>query len=215
MYENMKKNHANIEGEIASEFVYSHEAYGEKFFTFDLKSPRFSGENDYILVTVSERMLDVKNSFVGKCIRVQGQARSYNKWTDGKSKLIVTVFAKNVEFIDSAVAGKDTNSVVLEGYICTKPVYRRTPKGRNVADWIIGVGQYEKSYYIPCIAWERNAYYVSSLPVGSLIRITGRMQSRKYMKAISETEQEERIAYEFSANTIELVKEAETEVQGE
>lgn len=207
MYEN--NNQVTIEGEITTKFTYSHEMYGEKFFTFELKSPRFSDENDYIKVTVSERTFNVKQNCTGKSVRVQGQLRSYNKWKDNKSRLMVTAFAKKVEFIDCAVPGKDTNMVVLEGYVCTPPVHRITPLGRDIADWILGVDRnYRKNDYIPCISWGRNAHFVSKLPVGSLIRITGRIQSREYVKKISETENEVRIAYEVSVITIEPVKES-------
>ena len=65
---------------------------------------------------------------------------------------------------------------------------------------------YNKSDYIPIIAWGRNARFAKSLKVGNNVRIWGRIQSRNYQKRISDEETITKTAYEVSVNRMELVE---------
>lgn len=196
-------------GTVESEPVYSHELYGEGFFEFLLKVPRLSQQNDVIPITVSERILTEKKIVIGERVALNGQFRSYNKMVDEKSKLMLTVFVR--EFCQEVQ--ENPNIVELSGYICKSPIYRTTPFNREICDLLIAVNRaYNKSDYIPCIAWGRNARFLKNIDVGQKLAISGRIQSREYVKKLSETEAETRVAYELSINKINLEnQEFETE----
>lgn len=191
-----QSNKVFLKGEIVSEKRFSHEVYGEGFYETDLAVKRLSGQVDIIPVTVSERLMETHDFSVGTTVCILGQFRSYNKMIDGKSKLLLTVFVR--EIVDD-VEIKNPNSIVLSGFICKEPIYRTTPFNREIADVLIAVNRaYSKSDYLPCIAWGRNARFVKSLPVGERVCISGRIQSREYQKRISDTETKTMTAYEIS-----------------
>lgn len=204
-------NHITLVGKVTSEKRFSHEIYGEKFYIFDLSIPRLSGNADNIPITISERLLTENGLPIDSKISVNGQFRSYNCYQGEKNRLILTVFAKEIEFIENQEeipVGKDitTNEVVLDGYICKKPIYRKTPFGREIADILLAVNRsYNKSDYIPCIAWGRNAKFCETVPVGAEIRVIGRVQSREYEKKYEDGTVEKRVAYEVSASSLEII----------
>ena len=201
MNDNFSSNKVFLMGKVFSAPVYSHELYGEGFYEFYLEVPRLSGQTDVIPVTVSERLMVGKNLGNGEKIAISGQFRSYNKLENEKSKLMLTVFVR--DFLDYDESSDNPNSVELNGYICKEPVYRTTPFNREICDILLAVNRgYGKSDYIPCIAWGRNARFVKNIEVGGNVTLNGRIQSRKYNKKISETESEERTAYELSVNKI-------------
>ncbi|MBQ7642754.1 MAG: single-stranded DNA-binding protein [Clostridia bacterium] len=194
--EEKHNNKVFVRGEIVTEARYSHEIYGEGFYETDVMVKRLSGQADVLPVTVSERLIESHHLEIGSEICAVGQFRSYNKLSEGKSKLMLTVFVR--ELIDGSTA-KNPNSIVMSGYICKPPVYRTTPFNREIADVLIAVNRaYNKSDYIPCIAWGRNARFVKNLGVGDKIAVSGRIQSREYIKKISETESKTMTAYEVS-----------------
>ena len=196
-------NTAVISGTIASGFTFSHEVYGEKFFTFFLDCPRLSGASDILPVTVSDRLIGGRYS-VGDVIEINGQIRSYNSYVDGRTRLILTIFARDIRFAD--IGEQALNDIELNGFICKPCVYRTTPFGRKIADILLAVNRsFNKSDYIPCICWGRNAVFADSLDIGDNIKISGRMQSRVYQKKLSETEIIEKTAYEVSISKIELL----------
>ena len=191
-----QNNKVFLKGQIVTEARYSHEVYGEGFYEMDVLVKRLSGQGDVLPVTISERLIESNRLTVGSEIGAVGQFRSYNKLVEGKSKLMLTVFVRDL--VDGAEA-KNPNTIVLSGYICKPPVYRTTPFSREIADILIAVNRaYNKSDYIPCIAWGRNARFVKNLEVGEKIAISGRIQSREYTKRISETETRTMTAYEVS-----------------
>ena len=193
-------NKVFIRGEILSSAIFSHEIYGEGFYEMEVKVNRLSGQSDIIPVTISERLMQEKDLQVGSTISAIGQFRSYNKLVDGKSKLMLTVFVREVIDTDET---KNPNNIVLSGYICKEPVYRTTPFNREISDVLIAVNRaYNKSDYIPCIAWGRNARFVKNLNVGDFITISGRIQSREYQKKYSETDIRTLTAYEVSINKL-------------
>lgn len=196
-----QSNKVYLCGTVESDPVYSHELYGEGFYEFLLKVPRLSGQNDIIPLTVSERIINDAKIAVGERIALNGQFRSYNKMVDEKSKLMLTVFVRDF----CAPGEENPNTVELSGYICKPPIYRTTPFNREICDLLIAVNRaYNKSDYIPCIAWGRNARFVKSVEVGQKIVIQGRIQSREYVKKLSEIQSETRVAYELSINKINI-----------
>lgn len=202
-----KNNKVFISGEMVSEPVFSHEVYGEGFYDIFVSVKRLSGQCDCLPVTISERLLTDKAIKVGDTINALGQFRSYNKLVDGKSKLMLTVFVR--ELFDYSII-KNPNTIVLSGYVCKQPVYRTTPFNREIADVLIAVNRsYNKSDYIPCIAWGRNARFAKNLAVGEKIAICGRIQSREYQKRISEEEVKVMTAYEVSISKLSAYENAD------
>ena len=194
-------------GEIVSDFTYSHEIFGEGFYMVDVSVERLSDSIDIIPLMVSERLLDVNGDYKGMYIVVNGQFRSYNRHEERKNKLVLSVFAREIDFVDEIGENTKSNQIYLDGYICKEPVYRKTPLGREIADLLLAVNRpYGKSDYIPCICWGRNARYASNFEVGARCAVWGRIQSREYMKKISEEELEKRIAYEVSVSKLELME---------
>lgn len=195
-------NRAEVIGDIHTAFTYSHEVYGETFYSFTVVLPRLSDSVDYIKVIVSDRLIGDAAYAVGDKVHIIGQFRSYNNYSDTGNKLILTLFAKSI------CHAEDTddyfNEILLNGFICKQPVYRTTPFGREITDILLAVNRnHNKSDYIPCIAWGRNAKFAETLNVGDNIVITGRMQSRDYQKKLSETETVTKTAYEISVSKIE------------
>lgn len=174
----------------------------------DVLVTRLSESADIIPLMVSERLLDVTKDYRGYKIMVTGQFRSYNRHEERKNKLVLSVFAREIEFIDEIEESSKTNQIFLDGYICKEPIYRKTPLGREIADLLLAVNRpYGKSDYIPCICWGRNARFASGFEVGARCAVWGRIQSREYVKKISETETEKRVAYEVSVSKLERLDE--------
>lgn len=206
-YQSEKNNKVFISGEIVSEAEFSHEVYGEGFYEMNVLVKRLSGQGDILPVTISERLISDKDLKVGVTINAIGQFRSYNKLVEGKSKLMLTVFVR--ELIEE-VNIKNPNTIVLSGYICKPPIYRTTPFNREIADILIAVNRsYNKSDYIPCIAWGRNARFAKNLAVGEKIAISGRIQSREYQKRITEDDIRTLTAYEVSISKLSAYENAE------
>ena len=202
-----ENNQVTMIGEIVSEFEFSHEVYGEGFYLVDISVSRLSDSVDYIPLMVSERLVDVTQSYIGETISVSGQFRSYNRHEEKKNRLILSVFVRELEFVDEIEDDIKSNQIYLDGYICKEPISRKTPLGREIADLLVAVNRsYGKSDYIPCICWGRNARYASSFEVGSHVEVYGRIQSREYIKKIGEEQTEKRVAYEVSVNKIEFLE---------
>ena len=204
----MENNQVVIMGTIAGGFTYSHEIFGEGFYMVDVEVQRLSDSTDLIPLMVSERLMDVTRDYTGTMVMITGQFRSYNRHEEKKNRLILSVFAREVEMIEEMGESAKSNQIYLDGYICKEPIYRKTPLGREIADLLIAVNRpYGKSDYIPCICWGRNARFASSFEVGTRCAIWGRIQSREYMKKLSEETAEKRIAYEVSVNKLDLLDE--------
>ncbi|MCH5184711.1 MAG: single-stranded DNA-binding protein [Oscillospiraceae bacterium] len=201
-----ENNKAVIVGKVEEGPIFSHEVYGEKFYGFLMCVPRLSDVNDYIRVLISERLMLDRELNEGDEVEVVGQFRSYNNY-NGSSRLLLTVFAKDIIYSDFPDI-KNPNSIYLNGYICKPPVYRTTPFGREITDMLMAVNRsYNKSDYIPVIAWGRNARYCKNLAVSDNIRIWGRIQSREYQKKLSDDETITKTAYEISVSKLEKVEE--------
>lgn len=202
----IENNQVTIIGEIASEFAFSHEVFGEGFYMVDVLVKRLSNSDDRIPLMISERLIDVNQNYTGEYIMATGQFRSYNQHEERKNRLVLSVFVREVSFVEEELDGAKTNNILLDGYICKRPIYRKTPLGREIADLLLAVNRpYGKSDYIPCICWGRNARFASGFEVGEHVQVLGRIQSREYVKKLSETESEKRVAYEVSVSKLECV----------
>ncbi|MDY5576328.1 MAG: single-stranded DNA-binding protein [Lachnospiraceae bacterium] len=200
----IENNRVSIIGEIVSDFRYSHQVYGEGFYIVDVAVSRLSESSDVVPLMVSERLVDVTENCVGRLVETSGQFRSYNRHEGLKNKLVLSVFVREWEFVDENPEAGKTNQIYLDGFICKAPIYRKTPLGREIADLLIAVNRpYGKSDYIPCIAWGRNARYASTFEVGGKIQVWGRVQSREYVKKISDEEIEKHTAYEVSVSKLD------------
>lgn len=203
----IENNKVSVIGEVVSEFTFSHEVFGEGFYLVSLAVSRLSDQVDVIPLMVSERLLDVKQDYRGQTVEAIGQFRSYNCHEGVKNRLVLSVFVRELNFLEEFTDCTKTNQIYLDGYICKEAIYRKTPLGREIADLLLAVNRpYGKSDYIPCIAWGRNARYASGFAVGSRVRVWGRVQSREYTKKLSETQCEKRVAYEVSIRETEVIE---------
>ena len=211
----IKNNVVDIAGRVVTEFEFSHAVYGEGFYVCEVEVPRLSDSFDRIPIMVSERLLDISQSYTGKYVIAQGQFRSYNKHENGRSRLLLSVFVREIlveeevqECEEQNVVQNTPNNIFLDGYICKEPNYRKTPLGREIADVLIAVNRpYNKSDYVPAIAWGRNARYAQNLKIGNHIRIWGRIQSRIYQKRTETMEVTSHTAYEVSISKLEILSE--------
>ncbi len=231
----LENNYLTLVGKVTSEKQFSHEIYGERFYSFDLSVPRLSGNADIIPVTVSERLITDEMMQIGTKLLIKGQFRSYNSYENERNRLILTVFAKDIEKLEEEVPKTEvneegeevqvndfvkketvTNEVILIGYICKKPIYRQTPFGREIADLLLAVNRaYNKSDYIPSIAWGRNARFCQNLEVGTEVKIVGRIQSRNYEKKYEDGTIVKKVAYEVSVGSLEVIRESEDSNEAE
>ncbi|HKM33211.1 MAG TPA: single-stranded DNA-binding protein [Lachnospiraceae bacterium] len=206
----IENNQVTIMGEIVSNFTYSHEIFGEGFYMVDVRVQRLSDSFDIIPMMVSERLIDVTADYSGYYVEVNGQFRSYNRHEERKNRLVLSVFAREISFMEEIEENAKTNQIYLDGYICKAPIYRKTPLGREIADLLLAVNRpYGKSDYIPCICWGRNARFASTFEVGEKCGVWGRIQSREYMKKVEEEQVEKRVAYEVSVSKLEVIRESE------
>ena len=201
----IENNKVTVIGKIVSGFTFSHEVFGEGFYVVDLEVSRLSEQSDIIPLMISERLLNVGEDYIGCTVEATGQFRSYNRHEGTRNRLVLSVFVREISFMEEFTDYTKTKQIFLDGYICKIPIYRKTPLGREIADILLAVNRhYGKSDYIPCIAWGRNARYASGFEVGARVRIWGRVQSREYTKKLSDSECEKRVAYEVSVSKLEF-----------
>ena len=210
-----ENNIITLVGTIVSERTFSHEVYGEGFYSFNLEVPRLSENSDIIPVTVSERILSDEFK-IGEKVVIDGQFRSYNNYENEKNKLVLTVFVKDIKILTEDMEIPNPNEICLTGFICKKPIYRTTPFGREIADILLAVNRaYNKSDYIPCIAWGRNARFCQNIEVGEKVKLWGRIQSRTYEKKFEDGTSEIRRAYEVSVSKMEIERDDADDVHEE
>lgn len=199
-------NKVKLTGTVVSEPEFIYEVYGEQFFNLFLEVKRINGVADIVPLTISERLFNLEDKFTGTVVRVSGQFRSFNKHEENKNRLVLSVFVREIERVVNDY--DEENEIEIDGFVCKDPVYRKTPLGREIADILFAVNRsYGKSDYIPCIVWGRNAVYTSGLPVGTHLKLTGRIQSRGYVKMYEDGTEEQRTAYEVSVSKINVLEE--------
>lgn len=198
-------NQVKITGRVLGKAKYNHEIKGESFYIIDIEVERLSNVSDIIPIMISERLINLSLDYTGLYVKVEGQFRSYNKREEYTSNLKLFVFTNEIEFLECAPSYIE-NEIILNGYICKPPIYRKTPSRREISDILLAVNRpYGKSDYIPCICWGRNARFIDDMQVGTNVHITGRIQSREYQKKINDEEFETRIAYEVSVNNLKVI----------
>lgn len=206
----IETNIVKVIGKVKTEMKFSHEMYGEGFYSFELEVPRLSDFADVLPITISERLFVNMDFSVGTYVVIDGQLRSYNRYINNSNKLMLTIFARDIyipQEDEMEELMKKPNEIFIDGYICKQPVYRTTPFGREISDLLIAVNRpYNKSDYIPCISWGRNARFCEKLLIGDHIKVWGRIQSRNYQKKLSNGETEVKVAYEVSVSKLEYVK---------
>lgn len=201
----MDNNQVTLTGKVVSDFTFSHELYGEKFYEFNLEIPRLSDTTDILPLTISERLITDK-LVPGVFVDVIGQLRSYNNYKGSGNKLKLTIFARTIVILEGESENKNPNQIILNGFICKQPICRKTPFGREIADLILAVNRsYNKSDYVPIITWGRNAKFSEQLKVGDNVKIWGRIQSRPYEKKLEDGTTVQKIAYEVSVSKMEIV----------
>ena len=211
-----ENNYLVLIGKIISDKTFSHEIYGESFYVFNLEVPRLSGNEDIIPITISERLIANFDLTIGRKVVIEGQFRSYNSYENEKNRLVLTVFAKDIIDYKEEQEENVSNEVVLNGYVCKKPIYRKTPFGREISDILLAVNRaYNKSDYIPCIAWGRNARFCENMEVGTEVKVVGRVQSRTYEKKFEDGRTEQRVAYEVSIGSLEVINKEENSNQSQ
>ncbi|MEG0051285.1 MAG: single-stranded DNA-binding protein [Terrisporobacter sp.] len=204
-------NVVNLKGELEDELEFSHEIFGEKFYSTKIRIHRLSNSYDVLPMTISERLLEEIDFENEKLVSVVGQLRSYNKNVDNRNKLVLTVFVREIKPVEE-IDTKDPNSIFLDGYICKMPIYRKTPLGREITDLLVAINRpYNKSDYIPSIIWGRNAKFAKTLQVGDRIQMWGRVQSRTYDKRTDTGNAVKKVAYEVSVSKIKKVSLEEEE----
>lgn len=185
----------NLVGKIVSGFEKSHSLYGETFYNVTICVKRESGNLDLVPLLISDRLINMSVQY--KDVHITGDIRSYNQRDTEKSRLKVYIFVNSIESIDEE---ENINDILIEGYVCKPPVYRRTPLGREITDLMLASNRaYNKSDYIPCIVWGRNAVYSKNLNTGDRVRVEGRLQSREYTK-----DNEVKTTYELSVKLLEV-----------
>ena len=200
----MESNIAELCGIVMSELEFSHKTYGEVFYTFVLGVQRRSGYVDELNVMVSERLIYDNPPHRNQFLEIKGQIRTYNEIAEGKNKLNVVVFAREIYLCEDF--GYYENYIYLEGFLCKIPIRRTSPLGRDICDMMVAVNRmYNKSDYIPCIAWGRNAGYGEQLAVGTRLLLEGRLQSREYKKKLEDGIVETRKAFEVSILKMEEI----------
>lgn len=198
-------NIAHVCGVVTGELKLNHKTYGEAFYTFEVGITRNSGYEDRIKVMASERILRILPVAVGMYVDIEGQVRTYNEDVGGRNRLNIVIFARDLA--ETEADAFPVNDIYLEGYLCKKPLSRTSPLGRKICDLMLAVNRmYNKSDYIPCIAWGRNAVYSASFAVGDKIAIRGRLQSRQYRKKQEDGGVMTKTAYEVSILQMEPVE---------
>lgn len=213
----VENNIVKLGGIVSEDLELSHELYGENFYKFYMDIERLSGQKDKIPVIISERLIDINNFKKGLVIKLEGQYRSYNQMiSENRSKLVLTVFVKELEIDPKEERVTTLNELTMIGTICKQPIYRKTPLGREIADILLAVNRaYNKSDYIPCILWGRNAKFSEKLNVGEDVQIVGRIQARGYEKKFPDGTSENRVAYEVSVSKFERIEKTEAIEQEE
>lgn len=191
-------NKVVLAGKIVAPIKFQMEHKGEAFYRTILEVNRQSGQCDLIPLLLSKRLLDDTKNYEGQLVCVTGQFRSYNNHEQIKTRVLLHAFVKELNLLNSVEEAGSMNEILLNGFLCKPPVYRKTPLGREIADVLLAVNrEYGRTDYIPCIVWGRNARFVSRLKVGNQVQVTGRIQSRVYEK-IKGNETVKKRAYEVS-----------------
>ena len=193
------KNRIFLRGRLAAPPVPSHTNHGVQYYTLPLTVRRLSGAEDRLNVVASQEQLALFPPLeAGDPLSVTGEVRTFNNRSCVGSRLVVSVFAREL----SQEEGEDENRLELSGALCKPPALRSTPLGRTICDMILASNRrYGRADYLPCIAWGSLAYRCGSMAVGDPLDLEGRLQSRVYTKEI-DGQVQERTAFEVSVMSL-------------
>ena len=195
-------NQILLRGELDTLPAFSHESHGRRFYSFTLAVERLSGTMDLLHCVAAEELVQALDPSGGEMVELIGQVRSFNNRSGAGRRLVISAYAEQLRTCDDEPA----NEVILCGSICRQPIFRRTPLGREICDLMLAVNRpYRRADYLPCILWGHTAQHCANFPVGTTLQLTGRLQSRTYVKQL-ETGSEQRVAYEISAITAGAVE---------
>lgn len=201
MLSQQETNLARFVGTLATEPEVDHRIGDNVFYKCNLQVQRTSGTCDTIPLLLGERKLNQLSYRlrVGMRISVSGMVCTYNVKDGERTHLKIYVL---VSYIDTVIS-EELNEVILSGYLCKQPIFRRTPFGKEITDIMLACNFYvsenkKRVAYIPCIAWNRLARDISYMEVGDAFNILGRFQSREYLKKLPDGSSEIRTAYEVS-----------------
>lgn len=200
----VNNNFIKLKGIVHTQPKFSHTTHGENFLEFTLEVKRKSEVSDLLPITISERLIKCNQ---GEFLEILGEVRTFNKFENEKSRLIITVFAKEVRVLECE---EYENSVELNGFICKPVTSRTTPlSDRKIADVLIAVnGRNNRVAYIPSIAWNKDSVWLAEQPVGTELNIAGRLQSRNYQKNF-DGQIEERTAIELCIKSVNKIEKGE------
>lgn len=192
----MHYNSAKITGRMISSLTPCPTSGRVKLYQGMMEVERLSGTIDYIPVVVHEKLAETLPKLLGELVEVIGQISTCNRAIDGKTRLIVDLYAYSINVIKDAPHG---NEVVLRGTVCKDPIFRVTPKGREICDLMLAVSRPNgRASYIPCVIWGREAREARSVNIGDVLEVHGRFQSRVYDKQYEDGTVESRTTYEVS-----------------
>lgn len=187
-----------LRGRLAATPAFSHSNHGVDYLVFPLAVRRLSGAEDRLNVVAAREQLSSLSLEADSPLTVRGEVRTFNNRSGVGSRLVVSVFAREL----SQEEGEDENRLELSGTLCKLPVLRTTPLGRTICDMILAINRrYGRADYLPCIAWGSLAYRCGSMGVGDRLSLEGRLQSRVYTKEI-DGQLQERTAFEVSVMSL-------------
>ncbi len=188
-----QNNTADLCGTVDAECVFSHRSRGVDYYSFPLLTRRLSGTADRLNVTLPGSLMPGIPP-AGQRLALRGEIRSFANRSGEGNRLLLFVYAQEL----LPPEAEDRNEAELAGTLCREPTWRRTPMGREICDLMLAVPRrYGRGDYLPCIAWGRNAQEAAAWKQGRPVRLTGRFQSRSYIK-VTETGSLQRTAYEIS-----------------
>ena len=187
-----------LRGRLAAPPALSHVNHGVEYYLLPVAVRRLSGAEDRLNVVASKEQLTPLALAEGSPLTVRGEVRTFNNRSGVGSRLVVSVFAREL----NQEEGEDENALELSGVLCKPPSLRTTPLGRTICDMILAINRrYGRADYLPCIAWGSLAYRCSGMKVGDRLALEGRLQSRIYTKEIDGLLQE-RTAFEVSVMSL-------------
>ena len=106
---NIGTNYVTVTGRVESDFEFSHKSGNKSFYMTKIAVKRLSDVEDHIQLIVPETLIDTAEDYVGKCVRVRGNYRSYNNRGEQKNRVLLAVFAKEITFTDEEPDARKSN----------------------------------------------------------------------------------------------------------
>lgn len=202
----------HVSGTVVGNLVFDHVTHDDKIYKGYIKVDRTHSVNsDTLMFFVNENIIDVAADWDGYWLDINGSLRAYRISENSEKKAYKAIIYAH-ELASEIAAAEDCNTVELKGDIVSEPKLRTTPSGKVICDFMLSVERpHSKTDWIPCIAWGRDAKYISGeLEEGTKIEVKGRLQSRQFSKVLSDGTVSHRIVYEVC---VQKFKEANNDEQ--